>query len=156
MVALLAVTLQLLAIFFPFGSSDLPRRILFVASYPALFVFVAANLRRPGLVILGAGLALNFLAIVTNGGLMPTTAAVFTNTGDLPANARLGHWLPHSKDVLLERSNIHLYVLADRLAIGGQHIVRVFSVGDVFVAVGLLVTVGELISPRITRRAPNS
>jgi hypothetical protein len=41
------------------------RRILFVASYLALFVFVVANLRRPGLVILGAGLALNFLAIVT-------------------------------------------------------------------------------------------
>jgi hypothetical protein len=155
-VALLAVTLQLLAIFFPFGSSDLPRRILFIASYLALFVFVAANLRRPGLFILGAGLALNFLAIVTNGGLMPTTAEAFTRTGELPANARLGHWLPHSKDVLLERSNVHLYVLADRLTIGGQHIVRVFSVGDSFVAAGLLVTVAELMSPRISRRAPNS
>jgi hypothetical protein len=151
-VALLAVTLQLLALFFPFGSSDLPRRILFVASYLALFVFVADNVRRPGLVILGLGLSLNFLAIVTNGGLMPTTAEAFTKTGDLPADARLGHWLPHTKDVLLERDNVHLYLLADRLAVEGQHLVRVFSVGDVFVAAGLLVTVADLMLPRIGRK----
>ena len=49
---------------------------------------------------------------------MPTTAEAFTRTGDLPASARLGHWLPHSRDVLLERSNVHLYFLADRLVIG--------------------------------------
>jgi hypothetical protein len=151
-VALLAVSLQLLALFFPLGSSDLPRRILFVASYLALFVFVAANVRRPGLVILGLGVSLNFLAIVTNGGLMPTTAEAFTKTGDMPADARVGHWLPHSKDVLLERDNVHLYLLADRLAVEGQHFVRVFSVGDLFVAAGLAVTVGELMLPRIGRK----
>jgi hypothetical protein len=42
------------------------------------------------------------------------------------------------------------------LTIGGQHIVRVFSVRDIFVAAGLLVTVAELMSPRISLRAPNS
>jgi hypothetical protein len=150
--ALLAVTLQLVALYFPFGSSDLPRRILFVASYLALFVFVAANVRRPGLVTLGLGLSLNFLAIVTNGGLMPTTTEAFAKTGDLPADARVGHWLPHSKDVLLERDNVHLYFLADRLAVEGQQIVRVFSVGDIFVAAGLLVTVADLMLPRIGRK----
>jgi hypothetical protein len=77
---------------------------------------------------------------------MPTVAEAFT----------VRHRLPHSKEVLLERLNVRLYFLADRLTIGGQDIVRVFSVGDIFVAAGLLVTVAELMSPRISLRAPNS
>ncbi len=154
-VALLAISLQLIALYFPFGSSDLPRRVLFVASYLGLLVFVSANVRRPGLIILGLGISLNFLAIVTNGGLMPTTAEAFTKTGNLPADARFGHWIPRSKDVLLERDNVHLYILGDRLTVGGQHIVRVFSIGDTLVAAGLAVTVAEIVTPRIGHKREN-
>jgi hypothetical protein len=35
--------------------------------------------------------------------------------------------------VLLERLSVRLYFLADRLTIGGQPIVRVFSVRDIFI-----------------------
>jgi hypothetical protein len=146
--ALLAVILQLLAIFGPFGSEDLPRRVLFVTSYLVLLVFVGANLRRPGLVILGAGLACNFLAIVTNGGLMPTTAAAYGRTGEIPADIRPGDWIPRSKDVLRDRAEVNLYFLSDHLTLGGQQVVRVFSVGDVLIAAGLMTAAAELLTPR--------
>lgn len=152
MVALLAIPLQLIAIFAPLGDDDLPRRILFVVSYLLLLAFVSANLRRPGIAILGLGLLLNFLAIVTNGGLMPTTPEAYLKTGDLPDDARIGEWLPRSKDVLLERDDVRLYFLADRLTIGGQHVVHVFSLGDVIIAAGVIATAAELALPRFGRK----
>ena len=143
--ALLAVFLQLLALFFPFGA-DLPHRILFLVSYPVLFIFVLANVRRPGLVILGIGLVLNFLPIAANGGLMPITPETLARSGGVPEDAEVGHWLEGTKDVLVEREDAHLHFLADRLVV--EEIdppIRAFSIGDVFVAFGLLVTAGEVL-----------
>jgi hypothetical protein len=147
--ALLAVCLQLLAIFGPFGSEDLPRRVLFVASYLVLLTFVAVNRRRPGIVILGVGLACNFLVIVTNGGFMPTTARAYGTNDPIPEDVNPGDWIPHSKDVLLDRADVHLYVLSDHLVVKNQQIIRVFSVGDILIAAGILVTAAELLTPRI-------
>jgi hypothetical protein len=150
-VALLAICLQLLAIFAPLGSSDLPHRILFVSSYLILLAFVSLNVRRPGIVILGVGLTLNFLAIVTNGGLMPTTPEVYAKYS-WPEGVRVGERVPNSKDILLEREDVHLYVLSDRYRWDAQSLVRVFSIGDVIIATGLIVTVAELTLPRYGRK----
>jgi hypothetical protein len=151
-VALLAVCLQLTAIYAPLGSDDLPRRVLFVTSYLLLFAFGAANLRRPGLVVMGGGLLLNFIAIIGNGGLMPVTPQTLERTGNLPADARAGEWVHRTKDVLLERSDIHLYFLADRLVWDPiASVFRAFSVGDVVIAGGLVIAVGDLLLPRLRR-----
>ena len=150
--ALLAVILQVGAIFGPFGDEDLPRRVLFVASYILLLGFVGANIRRPGIIILGIGIICNFLAIVANGGLMPTTAEAYGKNGEIAADVRPGDWIPHSKDVLLDRSDVNLYFLADHFTNGGD-VIRVFSIGDVIIAAGLIVTAAALLTPRVR---PNS
>lgn len=151
-VALLALALQLLAVFGPFGGADLPRRALMVSGYILLLAFVALNLRRPGLVIAGVGLLLNFAVIVANGGLMPITPDTVRRSEDVPSDISIGDWIPRSKDVLLAREDVRLWFLSDRLVwrkVAGT--VRAFSIGDVIIAAGLAVTVGDLFLPRARR-----
>lgn len=151
-VALLAVLTQVIAIRAPLGDDDLPRRILFVASYVLLLVFVAANVRRPGIAVIGAGLLLNFCAIVANGGLMAITAETLLATGDLPDDSVVGEWLPGSKDVLLDRGDVHLWALTDRLTWDPvAPVFRAFSIGDVAIVAGLVLTVADLLLPRFAR-----
>ncbi|MEX2392235.1 MAG: DUF5317 family protein [Dehalococcoidia bacterium] len=148
--ALAALAIQLIAIFAPLGSDDLPRRILLVLSYLTLVVFIAANLRRPGIGVIGAGVWLNFLVIVANGGLMPVTAETLEKTGDVPEDARVGEWISGTKDVLRERDDVRLYFLSDRLAYDVNPL-RAFSIGDVFILSGAVLLAGELLLPRVKR-----
>lgn len=65
-----------------------PHFVLDVAnllSYAAAGAFVLVNRRIPGLLILGAGGALNLLAIVSNGGTMPASAGALNASGWKPA-----------------------------------------------------------------------
>jgi hypothetical protein len=148
--ALLALCLQAIAIKGPLGDSDSVRRGLLVCSYILLIVFVAFNLRRPGIALIGLGISLNFGAIVANGGLMPITPEAVLRTGDLPIDAVVGEWLPGSKDVLLERDEVRLWFLGDRLTWDTiSSVLRAFSIGDVVIFAGLLVTLGDFFVPRL-------
>lgn len=115
-----------------------------VASYLLLFVFVAANIRRLGIMIIGVGLALNFIVIAANGGLMPITAETLLKTGSVPEGAEPGKWVRHSKDVLREREDVNLYLLSDHLVWEQVSPVRAFSIGDVVLLVGLLITLADI------------
>ncbi len=105
-----------------------------LVSYAAAAFFVWSNRRIPGVVLLGAGGALNLLAIVTNGGTMPASASALRASGWKPA---AGHFANSA------------VVAHPRLAFLGDVFATprwvpfhdVFSVGDVVivVAVGLLV-----------------
>lgn len=150
-VAFVALGLQLLVIFAPLGPGDLQRRALFVFSYLLLLGFILANLRRPGLVVIGAGLLLNFLAIVSNGGLMPVSPHTLERIDRLPEEASLGEWVSESKNVLLAREDTRLRFLTDSLVWENPARVNAFSVGDVVIAAGLVVTVGDLFLPRLRR-----
>ncbi len=150
-VAPVALALQLLAIKAPLGD-DLPRRILIVASYALLLVFVASNIRRPGLLVIGLGLCLNLLPIVVHGGLMPITPETILRTGTLPEGVFPGDWLTGSKDVLLAREDVHLWFLTDRLVWADvSSVFRAFSVGDVVIIAGLVATLADLFMPRLRR-----
>jgi hypothetical protein len=116
-----------------------------------LFAFVSANLRRPGIVILGVGLILNFLPITANGGLMPITPQTLQKTGEVPDDAEIGEWVSGTKDVLKLRDDVHLYFLSDRLVIDGFGPIRAFSIGDVIIVAGAIVTAGDILLPRIRR-----
>lgn len=157
MVALLALFTQLIAIRAPLGDDDLPRRVFLVASYILLLVFVAANVRRVGIAVIGAGLLLNFAAIVANGGLMAITPQTILKTGSLPGDAVAGEWLPGSKDILLERGDVHLWFLTDRLTWDAiSPAFRAFSIGDVVIVVGLALTLAELLLPRFHMEGEDS
>ena len=142
-----ALAIQLIAIFADLGSDDLFRRILFIASYLLLIVFVLANIRRPSVALFGVGVLLNFLPIITNGGLMPITPETLLKTGDVPEDARIGEWVSGTKDVLLERDDVRLHFFSDRLT-SGLSPYRAFSIGDLVLIGGAMVLLLDLLLPR--------
>jgi hypothetical protein len=142
-----AFALQLIAIYAPLGSEDLPRRVLMIVSYLALFVFVGANVRRPSIVLFGLGVLLNFLPIMAHGGLMPITPETLEKSGDVPEDARIGEWVSGTKDVLVERDDVHLYFLSDRLT-SDLSPFRAFSIGDLALIAGAIFLLLDLLLPR--------
>ena len=145
-----ALAIQLIAVFVDLGSDDLIRRILFVASYLLLIVFVFANVRRPSIALFGAGVLLNFLPIIANGGLMPITPETLQKTGGVPQDARIGEWVRDTKDVLLERDDVHLYFFSDRLT-SDLSPFRAFSIGDLVLIGGAVFLLLDLLLPRPLR-----
>ena len=151
--ALFALAIQAIAIFVPLGLDDMPKRLLFVLSYLILLAFIARNLPRPGIAIIGIGVLLNMLPIFANGGLMPVTAENLAKIGQTHRieGRQEGDAIPHTKNVLKSRDNTHFYELSDRIVWDNPFFFRVFSAGDVVIAGGLVVTLGELFLPRVKR-----
>jgi hypothetical protein len=151
-VALLALLLQVIAIKAPLGDNEDARIVLMVISYVLLLEFVLFNLSRPGIAVIGIGLLMNFLAIAANEGMMPITPETLLRTGSIPSDAIFGEWVPGTKDILLERDDIRLYFLTDRLVWDPiSNVIRAFSIGDVVIAAGVVVTLVDLFAPRIRR-----
>jgi hypothetical protein len=128
---------------------DLAAFIL-VGTQLLLMVFVWANRHRPGVWLLGLGLALNLLVIVLNGGFMPISPGTVARlVPDAPPGAWVvGERLGSTKDIVLPAADIRLEWLSDRfLMVAGSSTNRVaFSIGDVMIALGafwLLWTVGS-------------
>lgn len=106
---------------------------LYVASTVAVFAALVRNLALPGLPIVALGAALNLLAILANGGAMPSAPAAWaalTGVAAIPTddftNSVLmgpGTALPWLGDVFVLPRPIPL--------------ANVFSVGDVLIAVGI-------------------
>jgi hypothetical protein len=105
-----------------------------IASYALLLLFVAANLRAPGVWLILIGLALNLAVIAPNGG-MPVSRSALIRSGQASTLSELEngrgtkHHLETPRDVLTP--------LADVIAIGSP-VNQVASVGDVLVYAGLL------------------
>jgi hypothetical protein len=128
----------------PAGSAALHDAV-HIGSYVAVAVFVVANRRIPWVWLVALGGALNFAAIVANGGVMPATPralqaagmvvdpAEFTNSGAVahPHLQFLGDvfWLPSSWPV----SNV-------------------FSVGDVLIVLGALLAMHCVCASRLALR----
>jgi len=153
--ALLAVAAQLVVIYVDFGGAADLRRFVFPTSYVLLLAFIILNRRRLGFLVIGAGMLLNFLAIVANGGLMPIspTNVEKVGLGDEIAEQDLGDAVPLSKNVLLEESDTNLQWLTDRFTWDSPGPLSVFSIGDVIIAAGLVVILVELVLPLIARGA---
>ena len=156
-VVLLALLLQIIVIFVGFGEAAVLRRFIFPSSYVLLLAFVVLNRRRIGFLVIGAGMLLNFLAIVSNGGLMPVTPANAEKAGMgyKIEGVELGEAIPRSKNVLLEASDIHLRWLSDRFTWISDSPFAVFSVGDIVIAAGLVVLLVELLLPALQRSPPD-
>ncbi len=151
--AIFALAIQASAIFVPLGADGVPKRLLFQLSYLLLIYFVAINRRRIGLLIIGLGLVLNFLPIVANGGLMPVAPEALAEIDQLHRIEGLdeGDAIANTKNLLKERENTRLWTLSDRLVWDNPVFFRVFSIGDVVIGAGLIVTLAELFLPRPRR-----
>jgi hypothetical protein len=107
--------------------------ILYVVSTGVVFVVLLRNLGLPGLPVVAVGAALNLLAIVANGGYMPSDPAAWhalTGIAAVPTD--------DFSNSLLMGPGTALPWLADIFVLPRPvPLANVFSLGDVIIAVGI-------------------
>jgi hypothetical protein len=143
-----AIAVQLVAFpfaFMPWRVSDAVARALWLASYAALCCGAVANLRITGVPIIGAGMAANIIAVVANGGHMPALPRALHDAG---------------KSYVVQYNSAasatpHVSWLVDRWAVPDWLPVgNVFSVGDVVIAIGVMVLVFSAMGARLPLALP--
>jgi Family of unknown function (DUF5317) len=107
--------------------------LLYVASTGVVLVAVLRNWRIVGLPILAVGAASNAAAILANGGFMPASVAALVSLGkNVPATYSNSSVVAHPA----------LELLTDIFAMPRpMPFANVFSIGDVFIAVGVGITI---------------
>jgi ADP-ribose pyrophosphatase YjhB (NUDIX family) len=100
-------------------------------SYLLLFVFVFANRRLPGMLIMGFGIFLNFVVIMANGGVMPVSAQNIPPS--LIEQQPETSWALHS----LMTAETKLAFLADIISLPYDPLHKI-SIGDVILSLGLV------------------
>jgi hypothetical protein len=121
---------------------------LYLLSMALLILWVAANWRTPGMAIMAAGLLLNFLAIVANGGHMPVSPERAAYAGIIDRYTSGGQAV-HNNSVATDEG-VRLWLLTDILALpAGVPFANVYSIGDVLLAIG-----ASVLCWRTIRRSP--
>jgi hypothetical protein len=141
--AYVAIALQVAAFpsgVLPWSTPETVATVLWLSSFFALGALILANLRIPGLAMVGIGQACNLVAILANHGLMPVTR------GALDGASLSYHLRNNSVSVV----HPHLPWLVDRWAVPSWlPFGNVFSVGDVAIGVGVLLTIVIAMRPRL-------
>ncbi len=133
---------QLLAFYIPatrIWVPDLLAPVILVWSQLVLMGFVLLNSRRPGMPILGLGLAMNLVVILANGGMMPLspqTASRVSSIDVWAAGARFGP----GKSMVLPTQTTAFGSLSDRIMLPDWFPYQAaYSLGDIFILAGALV-----------------
>jgi hypothetical protein len=147
-IPLLALGLQL-AIFEPTGPLPFLRGrelAVHVASYVVLGAFLWANRHLPGVWLVALGFACNAAAILANGGLMPASEEALRAAGRWSLLRQAGG--AHNNSTVIGPATA-LWFLGDVFALPqGVPLANVFSLGDVLLALGVLVLVPPLMGAR--------
>ena len=145
--ALPAFAIQVYLVHFPAergGGLFSLRAGVLILSYVLLFIVVWKNRRLDGMWIIGLGLLLNFLVMVANGGFMPVTPEALTQAGytSLASSLESGVRVGRSKNILLTKGETRLWVLSDIFVLPRSFpLTRVFSPGDIVIAIGAFILV---------------
>ncbi|MBI5823924.1 MAG: DUF5317 domain-containing protein [Chloroflexi bacterium] len=133
---------QFIAFYLPGSQPNIPEywlNYLLPLSQAVLLIFAWLNRHQPGMMILLVGTALNFTVIAANGGFMPISPQAAshlvsqTTLEDIQPGERFG-----TKDILLRPQDTRFEWLADRFLPPAWSAYQVaFSLGDVFIAVGI-------------------
>jgi Family of unknown function (DUF5317) len=130
----LALLDQILVISILPGHQHLVLDLANFLSYVAAGAFVWSNRRIPGLVLVGAGGALNVVAIASNGGTMPASASALLSSGWRPEP---GHF---ANSALV--AHPRLAALGDIFSTPRWFPAHdVFSIGDVIIVVAVAILV---------------
>jgi hypothetical protein len=139
---LLAAAIQVAITQMAGGSHEL-HVVLHVLSYVLDAYFLYANRRLAGVPLVALGAALNVLAIVTNGGVMPASAGALRISG---IASRPGF------DNSAVLAHPHLAFLGDVIPVPGPWpIGNVLSIGDLIIFIGALVVLHLACGSRISR-----
>lgn len=109
--------------------SDQVGRIVYTASTAVVFIALLANLRVPGVPILALGSGLNLVAIVFNGGIMPTTPQAAASAG-IVEDASFSNSAVIADPVLAPLTDVFAVPASLPFA-------NVFSIGDVLISIGI-------------------
>jgi MFS family permease len=116
--------------------------VLHVGSYLLAGWFVVANRRIPGVLLVGAGGALNLITIAANGGMMPVLPSA-ARAADLATVPQLFH-----NTAIM--ASARLPFLGDVFAVPAPYpFNNVFSAGDIFIAIGAAVALHRLCRSRL-------
>lgn len=113
-------------------------------AYGSLLIMVWFNRRQPGMLIFGAGAALNYAAIATNSGRMPVAPAGLLRIGgpELVQQVAVNTSYTHQ----LADETVRLYWLTDLWPLPPPFpLPTVFSLGDVVIAVGAFLLIQSLL-----------
>ena len=133
--AVAGLAVQIVLFSTPVGDAFSPGvgEAIYVASTGAVLIAVWRNLRVPGLALVAIGAISNLAAIVANVGVMPTTPEALATAGLRPEEA-------FSNSAVID--DPALAPLTDIFAIpAGLPFANVFSIGDVLIAVGIVLTI---------------
>jgi ABC-type antimicrobial peptide transport system permease subunit len=142
---LTALALQILVITIVPDADPGWLAVIHVASYAFAGYFIWLNRRVPGLVIVGLGWALNALVIAVNGGVMPASPRV-AESGSRGVD--VGREFLNSRPLDSPR----LSFLGDNFSLPQSwpfH--NVFSIGDVFIALGVFVALHWICNSLLAR-----
>lgn len=122
------------------------HRPLHFLSYALAGAFVIANIRIPGVWLIGLGGLSNLVAIAANGGVMPASGSALRSAG---GRVEPGEFV--NSGVLEDPK---LLFLGDIFAIPNEVPVlnAVFSIGDVLIAIGTVVLVHGVCRSKLVRR----
>ncbi len=125
------------------GSGDMLERNVYIGSMGIAALALVLNRHIPGMTWVGAGLALNFLVILLNGGAMPVWPAAREFAGMSPLAGRANNVVPFSSETVLPW-------LGDVIPLPSwMPLANVMSIGDLFVLLG-----GIIFTQRALFRAP--
>jgi hypothetical protein len=138
---LAAVGLQAALVLFP-GGANVIRIGAYIGSYVLAAGFLVRNSQVPGLWLIALGAALNFSAIVSNGGVMPAAPYAMVVAG-LPL-----HLAVYSNSIPLHSPQLALF--GDIFAIPASWpFANIYSLGDICIAIGAVVTVHRVSGSRM-------
>lgn len=136
-----ALGLKLLVLIFP-GVEAFPHAPIHVISYLFGGYFMFANRRQPGFGLIAFGGILNFIAIASNGGVMPASAAAFSSAGLSVAPGTFSNSLPIPDP--------NLAFLGDIFATPASWpLHNVFSIGDICIVLGIAIAVHRMCGSRL-------
>ncbi len=142
----LALGMQLVGIYAPGGLlADGARAFLQVASFAVAAVFLVANRRLPGMLLVAAGALCNLAAMGANGGVMPASPAALRTAGlpTRPGGFTNSAAVPHPR----------LAFLGDVFAIPhAWPLHNIFSIGDVLIVLGLAWALHRICGSRLVPR----
>ncbi len=138
--------------------------VIMLGSSVLLLWLLWANRRLPGIPLVALGVLANAAVMAANGGWMPVTAEVLEQIGMAGQVVQVGSLqrVVSTKDIVLTRADTRLWWLSDVLVLPRPFpLPSAFSVGDVFVSVGLFwllqaALVVGLEGPEVSRTEPDA